>query len=1404
MKLRNTFLQGIMNKDIDERLLPEGQYPHAENIRVSNSESSDIGAIENMLGNRVLSSFDLGANPSTIFTLKDNFTSSIYWGVKSDRGSYVLEYNTSTGISEFVLQDERLGDANILNFSRDFLITDPRILVDSDNGRRFLFLSDNNTFIKQINIDRAKGYGLNGFNQDDISLIKKPPLDPPTIELQSVEDLIANNIEEKFYIFSYRYKYLDEEKSALSPFSQVAFGAKRFEYDYSINSNESMVNAFNKIVLTINTGSDLVTGIDVIFKEVDNPRPFLVGSFDKADKGWGDNVNVTVDFINSKSARALDQQQLFRLFDNVPRKAKGLELIGNRLVLANYTENYNLLDGEGKAIAVDLTLDSIQTDIIENNSSPTMKSIRDYEAVIAYGDEYGRITTALESEGNDHHIGGNNSTKKNELKLTIGNKAPEWASFYRIYVKQSKYDYDVITPTLFYQEGAFSWLKVENSDVSKIKEGDVVYIKADTRGLLEEVKEVKILEIKAQPRNFLESVDTEALEQVAGTYAKIKPIGFQLLEDDLDTYEWKSYYSNSGFEDYIGVNLDYIQPAVYYGISGGVDDLTSSGVYTNNVDVRYLVEVDELSTEASGTLTLTSGTSGSVDSVIINSVSVMSTPTPFETDLATTAAGVAANINATTSTPNYSASSSGNVITITAIGQGTVANGFTITPSSTGIGVTMVAFSGGVNNSFRWSTDNGATYGAENVPITAGVDQELEHGVIIQFASDSGHTTTDKWFIGAKSNSDDGIGRDEDGYAYTLYKGKEVDVIRAGARINFVYDEYGDEVQYIEKNYIASTGYANLEEWFIGDNIQNDIGISSDRIWFRRGVITKFKNPLPYFDTTESQLNMTDDGTGTMNMVIRSLGYENSNFDDTAKVRVSLEIIQSDNTILIETKPTEIDDEFYYEVSRTYPIVNGFHTSNDSRDISQTVSQDAVLILPLSNAYSWGNGFESIKIKDNFNASKTGLTTRPLTSIEDYRENVRIASLTYGQPYAQTTNFNGLNEFNLARVNFKDMDDAYGSIQKLWSRDTDLLVFQEDKTHKVLFQKSVLFNADGTGNVSQNSNVLGQEIPYLGEFGISKEPESFSIYGNYIWHTDTRRGCVLQLTNNGYNEISGNGMKDYFRDYFRNNLTARKYGAYDPYHDQYVLHTKGDNNTVSYDSRVKGWTSFHSYIPDGMVDLNNRFYTVKNGQLYLHNDESVPRNTYYGNAVESKISLLVNEDPSTIKELQAISLEGSEPWSIDLKSYITTVGDFKQSSLSVSNFEEKEGLWFAYARRNEKVNYESKAAYGIGVITGITGNVVTVNGGSSVLTNGDRVLNIALTDIGGVTAISVVGATTTLTLDVTTGLSVGDFIIGMKDNRIEGGNLRGYTLRYDLTNNTTSKAVELFAVNSEVKKSFTS
>ena len=50
-EIKHVFNQGKMNKDLDERLVENGQYRDAMNIQVSTSEGSDVGAVQNILGN---------------------------------------------------------------------------------------------------------------------------------------------------------------------------------------------------------------------------------------------------------------------------------------------------------------------------------------------------------------------------------------------------------------------------------------------------------------------------------------------------------------------------------------------------------------------------------------------------------------------------------------------------------------------------------------------------------------------------------------------------------------------------------------------------------------------------------------------------------------------------------------------------------------------------------------------------------------------------------------------------------------------------------------------------------------------------------------------------------------------------------------------------------------------------------------------------------------------------------------------------------------------------------------------------------------------------------------------------------------------------------------------------------
>jgi hypothetical protein len=53
-EVKNNFLKSKMNQDLDDRLIPNGEYRYANNISAGKTQSDDIGVLENILGNDAL------------------------------------------------------------------------------------------------------------------------------------------------------------------------------------------------------------------------------------------------------------------------------------------------------------------------------------------------------------------------------------------------------------------------------------------------------------------------------------------------------------------------------------------------------------------------------------------------------------------------------------------------------------------------------------------------------------------------------------------------------------------------------------------------------------------------------------------------------------------------------------------------------------------------------------------------------------------------------------------------------------------------------------------------------------------------------------------------------------------------------------------------------------------------------------------------------------------------------------------------------------------------------------------------------------------------------------------------------------------------------------------------------
>jgi hypothetical protein len=185
---------------------------------------------------------------------------------------------------------------------------------------------------------------------------------------------------------------------------------------------------------------------------------------------------------------------------------------------------------------------------------------------------------------------------------------------------------------------------------------------------------------------------------------------------------------------------------------------------------------------------------------------------------------------------------------------------------------------------------------------------------------------------------------------------------------------------------------------------------------------------------------------------------------------------------------------------------------------------------PLAGATRSNFYVEESRIKGGFNNSQVSLGVRAYVVNQNVDALDKKHSLIYSGLLNTRTGFNETNVFSIADPLIRDLDPRNGSIQKLYTEDTNLNVFQEAKVSKVLINKNAIYSGDQGSLETGNVNVLGQDVPYLGEYGISRNPESFAEYGYRKYFADKDRAAILRLSRDGITEISGYGMKDYFRD----------------------------------------------------------------------------------------------------------------------------------------------------------------------------------------------------------------------------------------------------------------------------------
>ncbi len=1226
-----TFISGKMNKSFDERLLPDGEYIDALNVRIGSTELSSVGALENALGNTKLTFIPgLTSNAECIGALEDGANETVYWFIADPTAlDMIVSYNVGTQTLKYHVKS-----VNVLNFDKKYRINGVNLIDD------LLFWTDNLNPPRKINVKRS--YPLpnptDQITEEDINVIVAPPMEAPEIELLNVAGE-ENYITDKFLSFSYRYKYLDNEYSALSKFTDIAFEPGAFSIDYSTYTNAAMQNLFNSVKVSFNTGDSNVIGVDVCFKFSNTNIVNVIEKYRKDEQGWGNNEVKEIVFNNKKIYTTLPESELLRLYDNVPLVSKAQTTMGNRIFYGNYVDGYDV------DVNVDYSITKVKEKIGSDELNLTEVDGVAYTIDPTYLDFINNSKINIDLAGiplkegltlvidmNLVHGGFSGSTlyppgaPLNNFQYVFYYTFPrDYTSVFDLGTDQDFIDAVFSHNAINLCDSGLSLTDAFNCDLrTKQVAGAVPAWNKTGSGIsnnnggfqITVASGSNILGIQAPAMEFFvehpTGIDNYAYEyfENASTEAYIATPGSKKSLHSNRDYELGIVYmddygrrstaltctNNTAFfpaadsdtRNYLKVSVNNLAPSwaskyefVLKPSKAGYETIFCSIFFIDEDGYTWFkLEGDNRSkVKENETLIVKSDSSGPLNTLVKTKVlSIESKSSGFISGGALEPSGTYMRLSASNFQAIYQENSY----------------------------IVRNMYQCGVNypsTSLRMYEDN-LNYNS-SLPVTP------SNQPYTAISIPAGSLITIDFRIWRNSGATGGCGS-----RYYDYKK------------NFVANEdYDNFYDFIEgQNIDLTSGTTTGDDDDLNTNVQyhNIIDYDGQTFGNNNHDCQDVVNEIPgvnQYQFAEGYVNNDplQPKDGRLFLIIQS-GTPKCN-SKNANVSGYISIQQATSSFIFETEPLDSNDEIFYENNQIFDIVNRNHQGNITNQTSAFNS--AVSDLDFFNCFSFGNGCESYKINDALAGTPFYLGSRvTAVSQEDYKSAHRYASITYSGVYNNETNVNKLNEYNLALGNYKDLEKVFGPIEILYGRKTDLLVLQEDKISSVLQGKNLLSDAAGGGAISSIPEVLGTQISRLEENGISNNPESFAVYGAEIFFTDVKRSAVLNLRGGSYNsdqllQISDQGMKHWFRDEFKNSLNKVKLGGYDPYMSEYVLSIKDDLLPVPNDE-----------VPCGT--LLEKYNSSEESTYYINLGKTIGQVTFNLNVIEGDLDVLVEYDGVTI------------------------------------------------------------------------------------------------------------------------------------------------------------------------------
>lgn len=346
----------------------------------------------------------------------------------------------------------------------------------------------------------------------------------------------------------------------------------------------------------------------------------------------------------------------------------------------------------------------------------------------------------------------------------------------------------------------------------------------------------------------------------------------------------------------------------------------------------------------------------------------------------------------------------------------------------------------------------------------------------------------------------------------------------------------------------------------------------------------------------------------------------------------------------------------------------------------------------------------------------------------------KINSISWSDTIIQNTSVNGLCTFRA--LNQKQVPENCGAIRKiiLTSKVSNegqgqvMLSICEVETNSMYLGETQVTDSTGaTQFFSASLEVISTINTLKGSYG-TMNPESVVEFRGRVFWADAKNGLWIQYAENGMFPISDINLSVFWKQFFAlyvsmtmaeiEALGSRPFlfSCVDASHMELLIAIPkllsippkgylpdypstiypfdvwdGTAKCMVYCLEQRGmrprWQGSFPYTAEGFITILNKLYSFKNGQMYLHNQTTLPYANIYGTQYTAKIMAVCNELPQSPKTYNNIAIESNIVPT--LVYFYNNYPEQQASDLVDFDFQNREGVFCANIYRNKLIPTQS-------------------------------------------------------------------------------------------------------------------